>query len=517
MAGIPTSAIAAVVINVTATQPTTAGWIAVYADGTPPPPTSNLNFTANQTVPNLVIAPIGADGRITLHNGSNGAVHLVADVSGYILGASSPGWSAQVPSTGQAIELSAVSCPAEAGCGAIGSAANVNGRYPVVASSNAGIWSIVDAPLPADAGPNVDADLLSIDCPIAGSCFAVGNYTNSLGQQRPLVDALSGGVWSAATTALPGDAVAGSTGTSLSSVSCSSSTSCAAVGPYVGPAGHQEAFAARLISGSWSNATRLQPPAGVTSTEEFANVIDCSGTTCVTPFSVRTNGTGVGYLALLGAGAWTITKAPLPPGASSGGVDAVSCASSTVCTGVGQYAVDTSTGGVASEQDHGLAETLSGGTWVASSVDTVGANATYLYGLDCPSTGFCAAIGIGADFGSVLLVESNGVWSATAAPVPTNGTAVNAPTSISCGAAGSCSAIGDYIDSAGRQLGIAEMYANGTWTASPTARPSDTDDRWLALNAISCVGPHSYCVAVGVRSTAEWTVTSVIETYAATG
>ena len=225
------------------------------------------------------------------------------------------------------------------------------------------------------------------------------------------------GSWSAATTALPGDAVAGSTGTSLSSVSCSSSTSCAAVGPGVGPAGHQEAFAARLISGSWSNSTRLQPPAGVTSTEEFANVIDCSGTTCVTPFSVRTNGTGVGYLALLSAGAWTITNDPLPPGASSGGVDAVSCASSTVCTGVGQYAVDTSTGGVASEQDHGLAEHLFGGTGnVASSVDTVGANATYLYWLDCPSTGFCAAIGIGADFGSVLLVESNGVWSAYSCP-----------------------------------------------------------------------------------------------------
>ena len=48
--------------------------------------TSNLNFQAGQNIPNLVIVPVGADGKIQLFNGSGGTVHLLADVTGYILG-----------------------------------------------------------------------------------------------------------------------------------------------------------------------------------------------------------------------------------------------------------------------------------------------------------------------------------------------------------------------------------------------------------------------------------------------
>jgi hypothetical protein len=44
---------------------------------------SNLNFVKAQTVPNLVIAPVGAYGKVALYNGSAGSVQLVADVSGY--------------------------------------------------------------------------------------------------------------------------------------------------------------------------------------------------------------------------------------------------------------------------------------------------------------------------------------------------------------------------------------------------------------------------------------------------
>jgi hypothetical protein len=117
----------------------------------------------------------------------------------------------------------------------------------------------------------------------------------------------------------------------------------------------------------------------------------------------------------------------------------------------------------------------------------------------------------------VLLVESNGIWSATTPPLPTNASSVEAPTRISCGIAGSCSTIGVYIDSAGNQLGLAESYPNGAWAAAPTAQAAQSQDRWVALNGISCIGSHSYCVAVGTRSTADWSVTSLIETYSALG
>jgi hypothetical protein len=32
-----------------------------------------------------VIAPVGADGKVTLYNGAPGSVHLVADIAGYVV------------------------------------------------------------------------------------------------------------------------------------------------------------------------------------------------------------------------------------------------------------------------------------------------------------------------------------------------------------------------------------------------------------------------------------------------
>ena len=45
------------------------------------PEASNLNFTAGETIPNLVIVPVGADGKVDFYNDA-GSVNLVADLAG---------------------------------------------------------------------------------------------------------------------------------------------------------------------------------------------------------------------------------------------------------------------------------------------------------------------------------------------------------------------------------------------------------------------------------------------------
>jgi len=80
--GIPAK-VSAVVFNLTVTQPRSLGFITAYASGTARPNASNLNFSARQTVPNLVTVPVGADGRVTLFNRSPGSSHLIADVTGF--------------------------------------------------------------------------------------------------------------------------------------------------------------------------------------------------------------------------------------------------------------------------------------------------------------------------------------------------------------------------------------------------------------------------------------------------
>ncbi|MEV7589111.1 hypothetical protein AB0O42_02430 [Streptomyces sp. NPDC089922] len=79
--GIPATGVTAVVMNVTAVQPTEAGHVSVYPNGQAAPGVSNLNFTAGQIVPNLVTVPV-VNGKVDLRNNS-GSVDLVADVTGY--------------------------------------------------------------------------------------------------------------------------------------------------------------------------------------------------------------------------------------------------------------------------------------------------------------------------------------------------------------------------------------------------------------------------------------------------
>ncbi|MFC9587288.1 hypothetical protein ACFVJ8_31290, partial [Streptomyces yangpuensis] len=71
----------AVVLNVTATDPTTASYVSVFPDGTTRTSASNLNFTTGQTIPNLVIVPV-VNGKVSFYNNA-GSVDLIADVAGY--------------------------------------------------------------------------------------------------------------------------------------------------------------------------------------------------------------------------------------------------------------------------------------------------------------------------------------------------------------------------------------------------------------------------------------------------
>jgi hypothetical protein len=72
----------AVVMNVTVTNPTAAGFATMFpAGGTRPDPASNLNFTPGETVPNLVMVKI-ATANVSFYN-SAGNTDMIADVVGW--------------------------------------------------------------------------------------------------------------------------------------------------------------------------------------------------------------------------------------------------------------------------------------------------------------------------------------------------------------------------------------------------------------------------------------------------
>jgi hypothetical protein len=80
--GVPATGVSAVVLNVTATEPTAPdSYLTLFPAGTARPLASNLNFVAGETVPNLVVVRV-QNGRVSIYNNA-GATHVVADVQGW--------------------------------------------------------------------------------------------------------------------------------------------------------------------------------------------------------------------------------------------------------------------------------------------------------------------------------------------------------------------------------------------------------------------------------------------------
>jgi hypothetical protein len=87
--GVPASGASSVVLNVTATEAAAAGFVSAWPTGQARPLASVVNLPARSaTVPNVVVVPLGAGGKVSLF--SQSGTHLVADVAGWFTGDGAP-------------------------------------------------------------------------------------------------------------------------------------------------------------------------------------------------------------------------------------------------------------------------------------------------------------------------------------------------------------------------------------------------------------------------------------------
>ena len=87
--GVPATGVSAVVLNVTAASATAPGFVTVWPTGVARPNASNINVTfAGEDIPNLVIVPVGAGGKVSLYTQSG--THLLADVAGWFTDSTQP-------------------------------------------------------------------------------------------------------------------------------------------------------------------------------------------------------------------------------------------------------------------------------------------------------------------------------------------------------------------------------------------------------------------------------------------
>ena len=282
-------------------------------------------------------------------------------------------------------------------------------------------WTETQAPQPSNAGSGTDQELRlgasdcgellpcrPVSCPSANFCVAVGQYKDTAGYLQPVVETYANGSWTAAPGALPSDTATDSGPTNfpdgfLFSVSCASTTSCAAVGRYTNTSG---------VSGP--------------------------------------------YLATLSGTTWSAEPAPLPSGAMGGGLTGVSCPSSGSCTAVGSYED-------ASSLANGLIEVLANGIWTPMRApepsnagnDTDGDQSADLVQVSCAAVSACVAVGEFEDNAAALhalIVSWNGsTWTGTQGPLPAG---VTTPDSVqllavSCGSVTTCTAVGTYSENGG--------------------------------------------------------------------
>lgn len=76
------AAATAVALNVTVTGTSAGSYLSAYPAGGSRPLVSNLNWAPDQTIPTLVIVPVGSAGQVAFHN-AQGDTQLVVDLEGY--------------------------------------------------------------------------------------------------------------------------------------------------------------------------------------------------------------------------------------------------------------------------------------------------------------------------------------------------------------------------------------------------------------------------------------------------
>lgn len=108
---VPANGFGSVVLNVTVTQPQSAGYLTIYPAGDERPNASSLNFVAGQTVANQVIAKVGERGDVIVY--TSAATQLIIDVAAWL----PPGLNAPDPRLVQITGLNQPLAPLSGGPG----------------------------------------------------------------------------------------------------------------------------------------------------------------------------------------------------------------------------------------------------------------------------------------------------------------------------------------------------------------------------------------------------------------
>jgi hypothetical protein len=190
---------------------------------------------------------------------------------------------------------------------------------------------------------------------------------------------------------------------------------------------------------------------------------------------------------------WGITTTPKPPETASSYLWGVSCPSSGACTAVGEYAREK-----ASNTYLTLAEAWNGSEWLLQSTPNPGGAAnSALRGVSCTSSSLCAAVGYYQNSSGIYFALGEGwngaEWQLQSTPEPA-GAGNSVLNGVACPAPAGCTAVGTYEDSAGVDMPFAEGWNGVKWSLQ--TMPAPTGGKGINPNGVACAATTA-CMAVG--------------------
>ena len=266
---------------------------------------------------------------------------------------------------GQGAFLEAVSCVGTT-CAAVGFYDDTsNYEYGLIDTLSAGTWTATEAPEPpnagTDAGSTQRVQLTAASCSQAGSCTSVGSYEDTNRYQYGLIETLSAGSWRVTTAPEPANAgtdAGGNQFASLAFLSCTSGATCSAAGSYNDATGVSHDLIDALSGGKWSAVEGPEPPnAGTGAGPAEARInkeakrhaglpLWCAaGGSCTYVASYSdTSEYSYGLIDTLSRGTWSAAEAPEPMNTGTdadayqgAGLVAVTCTAGGTCYSVGSY------------------------------------------------------------------------------------------------------------------------------------------------------------------------------------
>jgi hypothetical protein len=314
-------------------------------------------------------------------------------------------------------------------------------------------WTIQPTPNPADA---TASEFHGVSCTSARSCTVVGVSTTS-SSTLTLAERWNGRRWSIQPTPNPSSEANG-----LSGVSCTSTSFCTAVGNYYNSSRTDVTLAERWDGTSWVIDPTPNPSGAIQSVLE--------GVSCTSPSScmavgwyIGNTGEGYGHVPLAerwDGTSWVIEPNPNTGGAFGGALFGVSCLSPHACSAVG------STGGLVT-----LAERWDGTKWaVQPTPNPAGTTTSQLDGVSCTSASSCTAVGswVPAHTGLTLAERWNGTkWKIQPTPNPARSTQGDDLHGVSCTSPRACTAVGWYFYGT-QAWTLAEAWKGTSWKIQRT-------------------------------------------------